>query len=156
MTSGGPRPPAKPAPVSGPGRLSQRTDGGPGQVVRDLPNAAYGEAQAFAQAQQGAPMALAPGALSPSPGGGPSAGPMALTPFGAPSARPDEAISTGAPFGTTPGPESLGLTTPDNAAEEDHKALAAYLPVLEWMSNLPTAMPSMRVLVRKIKYTNGL
>ncbi len=155
MASGGPRPPARPAPVSGPGRLSARTDGGPGQVQRDLPNAAYGEAQGFADAQAGAPMALAPGALTPSAGGG-MQGPMSVTPFGAPTQFPDQPISTGAPFGDGPGVDSLGLTTQDNAADEDRKALVAYLPVLEYMANLPTAMPSMRVLVRKIKYTNGL
>lgn len=155
MTSGGPRKPAAPAPVSGPGRLSRRTDGGPGQVQRDLPNAAYGEAQAFAEAQQGAPLALADGALTPS-SGGPGGAPVPVTPFGAPTQMPGQPISYGAPFGDGPGVEALGLVTQDNAAEEDRKALVAYIPALEYLSNLPTAMPSLRSLVRKIKFTNGL
>lgn len=156
MTSGGPRKPARPAPVSGPGRLSARTDGGPGQIQRDLPNASYGEAQAFAQAQQGAPLALADGALTPSAGGGmPQAGgAMPVTPFGAPTNNPGQPISAGASFGPGPGPESLGLSSDPQA--DDRKALVAYLPALEFMANLPTAMPSLRVLVRKIKFTNGL
>lgn len=47
MTSGGPRRPTNPAPVSGPGAMSKRTDGGPAQKLRDLPDAQYGEAATY-------------------------------------------------------------------------------------------------------------
>jgi len=96
---GGYQPPAKPAPVSGPGALSQRTDGGPGQPVRTLPNAGYGESKAFVDQQQGAPLAQAPG-LPP------------VVPLDAPSNRPDEPVTTGAPLGPGAGPEALGPANP--------------------------------------------
>ena len=57
---GGYQAPTNPAPVSGPGALSQRTDGGPAdsqaaQYVSGLP---YGEGQAFMAQQQAAPLQL--------------------------------------------------------------------------------------------------
>jgi hypothetical protein len=41
--AGGYQKPSKPASVSGPGKLSRRTDGGPAQKLRDIPDAKYGE-----------------------------------------------------------------------------------------------------------------
>lgn len=60
MATGGYRRPSSPAPVSGPGALSQRTDGGPGQPVRTPTGGQYGEAQALTQMQQGAPLVGVP------------------------------------------------------------------------------------------------
>ena len=40
---GGYRTPSNPAPVSGPGSLSQRTDGGPRQVQAEMSGMPYGE-----------------------------------------------------------------------------------------------------------------
>lgn len=101
---GGKRVPHDPAPVSGPGSLSRRTDGGPAQVNAQLPDAAYGEQAAFQSIQSGAPMAAAPPIPTPQMGGAaptPVAPPVPLT---APTERPDEPISAGAPFGPGPGP----------------------------------------------------
>lgn len=56
---GGPRQPANPAPVSGPGALSARTDGGPGskaQPIRVPTGGGYGEAGALEAQQRGAPL----------------------------------------------------------------------------------------------------
>lgn len=157
MASGGPRKPASPAPVSGPGRLSRRTDGGPGQVQRDLPNAAYGEQAAFQAAQSGAALSLAEGALRPTSGGGGAMGtPVPITPFNAPTAYPGQPISAGAPFGAGVGPEALGLPNEKDLQNQDRQNLVEYLPVLEFIANLPTAMPSLRAQVRKIKAANGL
>jgi len=89
---GGYRRPRDPAPVSGPGQLSRRTDGGPAQRVVDLPNAGYGENQAFTQVEQGAPMA----ASAP-----PRPAPVPLT---APTQRPWEPVTSGNPLGPGPGP----------------------------------------------------
>jgi hypothetical protein len=97
---GGYMAPANPAPVSGPGALSQRTDGGPGQPVRDLPNAKYGEAKAFTEQEAGAPMAGAGPAMPPVVG------------LDAPSTRPDEHVTHGAPLGPGGGPEVLGPAAP--------------------------------------------
>ena len=71
MPSGGPRVPNKPAAVSGPGALSQRTDGGPGakQPIRVPAGGAYGQRQAAEAQQAAAPMA----AGGPNLGGAPAA-----------------------------------------------------------------------------------
>lgn len=96
---GGYQAPAKPAPVSGPGELSQRTDGAPGQPVRDLPDAKYGEGKAFRSQEQGAPMAQAPALPT-------------VTPLDAPSERPGEPVTAGAPLGPGAGPEALTPAAP--------------------------------------------
>lgn len=105
---GGPRTPANPAPVSGPGSLSRRTDGGPAKpaYVNGLP---YGEGQDFYDLQTSAPLG-APNAATPrmksgasSQGGAPSP-----TPLFAPTARPDEPVTAGAPFGPGSGPSPMG------------------------------------------------
>jgi hypothetical protein len=157
VPSGGPRTPAHPAPASGPGRLSRRTDGGPGQVQRTLPNAGYGEQSAFMSAESGAPLALADGALSPSAGGAgmspPS--PMPVTPLNAPSQYPGQPVTNGSPLGPGAGIEALGLSTPQDLQNQDRQQLAQYLPVLEWLANSPTALPSLRSMVRKIKASAG-
>ena len=102
---GGYRKPSNPAPVSGPGSLSRRTDGGPQQVAADLPNAKYGEGGQFAEIQTGAPMSATPGAEDL---GGAVATPMAPpTPLTEPTERPDEPISWGASFGPGPGPSRV-------------------------------------------------
>ncbi len=146
---GGKRTPRKPAPVSGPGAMSKRTDGGPQPKV-DLPDAAYGEQQAYQEAQSGAPMAGGGGA----PGGGATPPPQGVevVPFGAPSMRPDEPVTAGSPLGPGPGLESLGLTDPEAELDQaDLQRLRAYLPYLEWMASLPGAAPGTRQYVRKVK-----
>lgn len=87
MTSrGGYQPPQNPAPVSGPGALSARTDGGPGnqrQPIRVAPGQPYGERQAMEELQGSAPMAAAGGGAPPAQQGAPP--PMDLT---GPTMRP--------------------------------------------------------------------
>lgn len=155
MPSGGPRTPARPAPSSGPGRLSRRTDGGPGQVQRDLPNASYGEQQDFQGIQSGAALSLADGALSPKSGFTPGS-PVEVTPFGAPTNAPGVPVTNGSPLGPGAGSAALGLPTDQDLQNQDRRALVEYLPVLEYLANMPTAMPSLRQAVRKIKAANGL
>lgn len=104
---GGKRTPSRPAPVSGPGQLSQRTDGGPQQVQADMTGMPYGENAEFNTMQSMAPMSASPSARSPrasarqakSMGGG-----MSATPLFAPTQRPDEPVTAGAPFGPGDGP----------------------------------------------------
>lgn len=86
---GGYRPPANPAPVSGPGALSARTDGVPAGQVTGL---AYGTNGPLNEMAASAPMAQ-PGSGLPS-----------IVPLDAESAFPDEPITAGAPFGPGPGP----------------------------------------------------
>lgn len=146
MASGGYRQPSSPAPVSGPGALSKRTDGGPGQPVRAPSGGAYGERKELEQLQQAAP-------LSASPGGDVGAPPPVdvtegLIGFGEPSQMPDEPVTAGAGLGAGPGLEALGLP---NQPADDIKRLLPYLPVLEHMANQPGASTAARNLVRALK-----
>jgi hypothetical protein len=128
---GGYRAPANPAPVSGPGALSQRTDG---QPAMQMPDPAYGEQQEFQAIQQGAAMMQEPG-MAPPP------------PLVSPSDRPDEPVTAGAVLGPGPGPESV-------RREQDMKemnALGMYLPIMERMANRVEAPRSFRALVQFIQ-----
>lgn len=102
MTQGGYRAPENPAPVSGPGAASQRTDGGPGsdtQPIRVPSGGPYGQRQMLEQAQRDIPLPdtsglpSTPGAPTGSPPGSPPGG-ARQDPFG-PSLRPGEPGDTG-------------------------------------------------------------
>lgn len=115
---GGYRKPAHPAPVSGPGKYSKRTDGHPSQVLSTAPNQPYGEAKQQMDAQRLSPMGAAnpmpQAAAIPSGGGAPAPtmpafnGP-ALTD---PTQRPDEPITHGVDIGPGAGSEILNLPNP--------------------------------------------
>jgi hypothetical protein len=99
---GGMRRPSNPAPVSGPGALSRRTDG---QGARYMAGGEYGEGQEMMDLQTSAPMSKAPAAPRPRTGRQVVSEEMAPpTPLFAPTERPDEPITAGAPFGPGPGP----------------------------------------------------
>lgn len=89
---GGYRKPNNPAPVSGPGALSRRTDGGPSQPVADVGGFEYGGRQDFVDIQGGAPMAATDNSAAPAP------------PLFSPTQRPDEPVTAGVPAGPGPGP----------------------------------------------------
>ena len=104
---GGYRQPANPAPVSGPGATSQRTDGGPAdrQPMRVASGGAYGSRQAVESQQAAAPMHQATSGAPP-----PGAGPGAAAPpsvFG-PSDYPGEPITAGVNVGAGPGAPQVG------------------------------------------------
>ena len=107
---GGMRRPANPAPVSGPGQLSQRTDGGPQQVLSDVSGLAYGENQGLEDLQSAAPLNASGQTTAratrraPSRRGGGRAGGMGVGPLMAPTQRPDEPVTAGAPVGPGAGP----------------------------------------------------
>ena len=96
---GGYRKPANPAPVSGPGALSQRTDGGPAQGAKYMSGMPYGqntmEQQTAAPMSGGSPMPSAPEVEMP-------------TPLFAPTTRPNEPITSGIDLGDGPGSYALG------------------------------------------------
>lgn len=146
---GGYRKPTNPAPVSGPGALSARTD--TAQPAMRLPDAAYGEQAAFQMAQSGAPMA-GPDA-GPAGAGGPTGpSPVEVTPFGSPSTMPDQPITAGIDMGAGPGSAALGLVDEDAIRRKaDTDALARYLPVLEFLANRPEGSASLKALVRRLK-----
>lgn len=94
---GGYREPSNPAPVSGPGALSQRTDGNPTQGAKYISGMPYGQGQQTYSNQVAAPMA-----------GNPFQGMLGgITPITAPTERPNEPITSGMSFGAGPGPEIL-------------------------------------------------
>lgn len=152
---GGYRKPARPAAVSGPGALSQRTDGGPGknngrQPIQDLPDAGYGEQAEFRSIQQGAPIQKVAAPSAGAPGGAPS-GPLP-PPLDAPTSRADEPVTAGVDIGAGPGSDVLGLFDPSDMAAEDVRYMMAYLPTLQYMvDSNPRASTSTRALVRHLR-----
>ena len=137
---GGYRRPANPAPVSGPGAMSRRTDGR--QPVRYMSGGPYGEGQEMMDLQSSAPMAEAP---SPTPRARRAAAPTApagdgmnVTPLFAPTQRPDEPLTAGAPFGAGPGPSmvaapngKLAATLRKLVASDDSGSIARLLAMAE-------------------------
>lgn len=151
-SQGGYQAPNNPAPVSGPGALSQRTDGGP-QAIQQLANAKYGEQSAFRQIQQGAPMASGP---QPHAGPPPSAfaqasgsGGAPVVPLNAPTQRPGEPVTAGAARGAGPGTEALNTSPTTN--QQDYTALRPALPMLQFLANLPGAHPGSQQFVRYLQ-----
>jgi hypothetical protein len=138
MPRGGYQQPANPAPVSGPGAMSKRTDGGPAQKLRDLPNAQYGESAVYRDLQQSAPLAQtpSPSALHTALGGG-AAAPMPDINFTGPTARPDVPLTT--PLAQT------------DTSQADLEYLSQYLPALEAMASLPTTSTETRNLIRYLR-----
>lgn len=103
---GGYRRPEAPAPVSGPGRLAKRTDGGPAQTTVPMTGMAYGENADFNDVQSSAPLAAAPTVSNTRARKNSPAGQRAAaTPLFAETARPEEPVTAGAPFGPGPGPQ---------------------------------------------------
>lgn len=155
---GGYRKPRKPAPVSGPGRLSKRTDGGPAQKVRPVTGGAYGENKSLNDLQAAAPMAAGDVPSPPSAGASPAPPrePVNVIPFNAPTQNPDEPVTAGNPMGPGVGPEAMGLQDPRTVADrQDAQRLLEYLPTLEFIANLPGSSNAMRAYVRQIKAMNA-
>lgn len=123
---GGYHAPRNPAPASGPGKLSRRTDGGPAQKLMTPTGMPYGETGQLEQAERSAPMAQSP-SVPTAPVGGPPAGPD-LAGLGDPTARPGEPVTAGSPVGPGPGPEALAR--PFGSTSE------TYGPLTNLLSNL--------------------
>ena len=128
---GGYQRPSSPAPVSGPGSMSQRTDGGPSQPIRDMTGGDYGDATEMRDIQGSAPMAAS--GTPQTQGQQAASQPMVAPPgdlFRA-SERPDEPITEGSPFGEGSGPESLSLPRGgQEVVDADMVALRTHLPSL--------------------------
>ena len=101
MPRGGYRQPGNPAPVSGPGSLSQRTDGGAidgmSQPQQQYTGFEYGKNKEVNDQQGGASLFAAPAMPEMD---------LSLT---APTAFPDEDLSYGANWGTGPGLNTAGI-----------------------------------------------
>lgn len=145
---GGYRRPSNPAPVSGPGALSRRTDG---QGARYIPGGEYGEGQEMMDLQTSAPMAKSsdqPRMRQGRPGRQIVEEGMRPTPLFAPTERPDEPITAGAPFGPGPGP-APGPSGPAPAAQSP--IVAKYLPYLEEATRWPDTPDTFKSLVRYLQ-----
>ena len=134
---GGYQAPARPAVQSGPGALSQRTDGGPAskqamRYVSGMPN--YGDGTDMMQIQSGAPMAATPSPQPTSPAQMAQAAQQQsqpVTPLTAPTQRPNEPVTAGAASGPGVGPEALGIQPgqtiqPAQSAKQTVQALASH------------------------------
>ena len=140
---GGYRQPSNPAPVSGPGKLSQRTDGRPN--VTDLPNAEYGANQEFRAIQSGAPMGPGPGAASSVPGPQAATPP---TPLGAPTQNPGQPVTAGADAGPGPGFSALGIQNMSTEVQDLRKRYGPILPLLIRKADDPRSSDQFREQVR--------
>jgi hypothetical protein len=127
---GGYQRPKNPAMVSGPGKYSQRTDGGPGdlrQGARKVPSSAYGEGLETMQIQTEAPMSASGGfgGVDPQVSQGAEIQ-LPVTPLFAPSQRPDEPVTSGIDIGDGVGSSALGMR--NLATEKLSDILAKMLP----------------------------
>jgi hypothetical protein len=106
-TRGGTRVPNNPAPVSGPGALSARTDGGPTQPAKYMPGLGYGQGGQNYDNQVSAPLAGNP--MSSPAGQGMSGEPEMVKPtsLDAPTQFPDEAGTSGIDRGPGGGSELM-------------------------------------------------
>jgi hypothetical protein len=157
---GGYQRPTSPAPVSGPGSLSQRTDGGPAhkQSAKYISGLPYGQGQEMMSMQNSAPMeASAPTPnlvpMSQMGNGTNTAGePMPVIPLSAPDQNPEEPVTSGVDAGAGPGMASLGLGSRDVAADNNFKtSLAAYMPVLMQVAARPNTSPETRSVIRQLR-----
>ena len=95
---GGYQQPNNPAPVSGPGSLSQRTDGSPTQAATYIPGLPYGQGQETYDNQVKEPMQGNPF---------PSMGGMNVVPLDAPTMFPEEPGTAGIDSGPGVGSEAM-------------------------------------------------
>jgi hypothetical protein len=114
--NGGYRQPSNPAPVSGPGALSQRTDGGavdglksPTQAPKYMPGLGYGKGGENMANQQAEPLAGNPTPTFEVP---------QVVPLSAPTQRPTEPLTAGMDFG--PGPGTEAIRVPNMAVSPSH------------------------------------
>lgn len=154
-------PGAAAAATAGPGKYSQRTDGGPqagqtpnpsaaqAQSPKVLPDAKYGENKTFQDIQRGAPMSQTNQASNPQQGFAPNPSASGVVPFSAPTQRPGEPVTAGAALGPGGGPELLN--SPGQTEQQDVGTLASSLPVFEALANFPDALPGARLLVNTMK-----
>lgn len=119
---GGYRKPENPAPSSGPGALSQRTDGGPAQGAKYMSGMPYGEntmaQQTAAPMSGGSPMPSAPSMPSM---------PEVLS-LNAPTQRPDEPLTAGLDIGPGAGSEVMSMQNRSRSLVDTIRYLTQFDP----------------------------
>lgn len=128
-----------PGAVSGPGKLSKRTDLPPAQGAKRLTDAAYGEQRDFQAMQGSAPMAKA---SNPMPN---------VVPLNAPTNRPTEPVTAGVDAGPGPGSEILGLKGSAETMQEDLSVLAKYMPLMAAYADTTESTGTMKAFVRYLR-----
>ena len=150
MARGGYRKPNNPAPVSGPGSLSQRTDGGPSnpniqpaQNVTDLP---WGQGQEFYNTQVSGNDALRKIEQTNTPATGftESAPSQSIIPLNSPTQWKDTPVTDGVDAGEGRGMAALGLP-----AQEITNYMSAKDMITSLASN-PNASPQLKFLAQQI------
>jgi hypothetical protein len=144
---GGYRKPGNPAPVSGPGALSRRTDG------RVAEGFAYGMNKQINEQAAAAPMAKAPSPMAARPMNVAPELP-AITPITAETMLPDEPVTSGVDGGPGMGPESLALPNTSDSEMEFKRSIESYYPVLSFVASRPNTSPETRRVLASLM--NGL
>lgn len=116
---GGYQAPNNPAPVSGPGALSQRTDGGPTQGATYIPGLPYGQGGQTYANQVAAPMQGNNYAVD------------MPTELMAPTTRPNEVITNGIDIGAGAGSEVLNLPNTQEPISVTMRKIAQFDPTGE-------------------------
>lgn len=137
---GGYRRPSNPAPVSGPGALSRRTDGGPTQAPMVASGGPYGS-RAEMEALQSASPLQGGGGAAPTPGPTP-------VPLDAPTQNPNEPVTAGADAGPGIGAFAAGIKSDRDVSDEQLRPLVRSL---ELIANLPGSNAETRSFVRNLK-----
>lgn len=128
-TQGGYRKPGKPAPVSGPGALSRRTDG------RVAEGFAYGMNKQINEQAAGAPMAKAPTFNAGSARMGEVRSLAPVTPITAETMDVNDPITNGVPVG--PGANSIPGIPSGPTEDPDINMIRDYYPMLEFWASQP-------------------
>jgi len=127
---GGYRKPGNPAPVSGPGALSRRTDG------RVAEGFSYGMNKQINEQAASAPMAKAPQPRPASASKMMSASPLPpVTPITAETMDPNDPITNGVPVG--PGANSIPGLPSGPTEDPDINMIRDYYPMLEFWASQP-------------------
>ena len=146
----------KPALISGPGALSQRTDGGAAskqalRYVSGMPN--YGDGQELMDMQKSAPMAqtnnpaVSQAQVNQAAQGQQQQAPAQqnIVPLSAPTQRPNEPVTTGAASGPGFGPSILGIQ-PGQGMQTGLSAKS----VVQGLASNPDASPELQRLASNL------
>jgi hypothetical protein len=135
-TQGGYRKPGTPAPVSGPGALSRRTDG------RVAEGYAYGMNKQINEQAAAAPLAKVAKAVTRPMNVAPSQPP--ITTLTEPTMNPDEPITSGINMGAGPGAEALMLPSNADNNAQFNQSISSYYPVLSYIASRPNTSAETR------------
>lgn len=144
--------PSKGKPVSGPGRLSARTDLSPSnpnnrkiQGAKEIRSSEYGEGKELQALQTAAPMKGNPAPVPNVP----------IAPLGGPSMRPEEPAEAGMPFGPGPGMDSLGLPPSQPVIPQELATISKYYDSLDNMARSSEAPESFKIFMQAVRSRLG-